>query len=555
MKSQNFEFIRPYSPELADLGGFAEQYACSDPAGSLVKLRKFGESMVAGFLAHYEVPCLPKSNFLEMLRLLEHQNLVPPVILNKLHALRTQGNKAAHTTASKIKPQIPRWILEEAFDLAKWYTLSLHKDERAGKLEFVFPEAKPAQEKKTLLRQLAAQEAQMQKLLADLEESRTRATPSEKTPEQRDSIRKESTRATSILDFNEETTRQLLVDQLLIQAGWDVGPGARNTREVRKEVELHLTSGKMGRADYVLWNDDGKPLAVIEAKRTAHDAEKGRTQAKVYAEALEAQHGQRPVIMYTNGYDIYLWDDAKGDIPRRIYGFYSKESLQRCLWETQNRTPLSNLAPRSEMIDRRYQIEAVKRVCEQFDQKRRKALIVQATGTGKTRVAIALSELLLRAQWAKRILFLCDRRELRKQANNAFAEFIDSEPRLYVTASSANDRNNTIYLATYPAMMKCFENFDVGFFDLVIADESHRSIYNRYRDLFSYFDALQVGLTATPGISSRTTPTSCSIARGMTRPPISHTKTPLPMFRRTWPILKSSATPQNSCVKESNTRR
>ena len=141
----------------------------------------------------------------------------------------------------------------------------------------------------------------------------------------------------------------------------------------------------------------------------------------------------------------------------------------------------------------------MKRVCERFDEHRRKALLVQATGTGKTRVAIALADLLIRAHWAKRILFLYDRRELREQANNAFATYINEEPRIYVTASTARDRRDpSIYLATYPAMQKCFQNFDVGFFDLFIADESHRSIYNRYRDLFLYFDALQVGLTATP---------------------------------------------------------
>jgi type I restriction enzyme, R subunit len=144
-----------------------------------------------------------------------------------------------------------------------------------------------------------------------------------------------------------------------------------------------------------------------------------------------------------------------------------------------------------------YQIEAIKRVAERFAAMHRQALIVQATGTGKTRVAVSLCDLLLRAKWAKRILFLADRRELRKQGHNVFKEHLPGEPRTYVTSATSRDRDKRIYLATYPAMMECFESFDVGFFDLIIADESHRSIYNRYRELFAYFDCLQVGLTAT----------------------------------------------------------
>ena len=148
-------------------------------------------------------------------------------------------------------------------------------------------------------------------------------------------------------------------------------------------------------------------------------------------------------------------------------------------------------------MDRLYQIEAIKRVAEKFSTNHQKALIVQATGTGKTRVAIALTDLLNRTGWVKRVLFLCDRKELRKQAKNAFNDFL-SEPMTIVNAGTARDRDKRIYLATYPAMNKIFQTFDVGFFDLIIADESHRSIYNRYRDMFRFFDCLQVGLTATP---------------------------------------------------------
>src|SRR5262249_12246334 len=296
--------------------------------------------------------------------------------------------------------------------------------------------------------------------------ARRKAATAEKTVEEQQAILAQASQAANALQFDEETTRQLLIDQLLVQAGWHVGPDNENTGEVGKEVEVphQPTDTGTGYVDYVLWDDDGKPLALIEVKRTAHNAENGRVQARLYADGLEQQYGQRPIIFYTNGYDIYIWDDAKGDVPRRIYGFYSKDSLQYCLWKTRERQRLTVLGPKADIIDRGYQIKAVKRVCDGFDPHQPKAVIVQANVLGKTRVAIALAELLIRAHWVKRILFLCDRRELRKQANNAFADYIDAEPRVYVTAKTAQDRQKTIYLATYPAMMRYFQNFDVGFF-------------------------------------------------------------------------------------------
>ena len=224
----------------------------------------------------------------------------------------------------------------------------------------------------------------------------------------------------------------------------------------------------------------------------------GRTQAKCYADGLEKTHGQRPSSSTPTATTSGSGTTPSGEPPRKLYGFYSQDSLEYLHFQRANRESLTKTVPNPAIAGRMYQIEAIKRVVERFAAKHRKALIVQATGTGKTRVAVSLCELLLRAQWAKRILFLCDRKELRKQAHNVFKEYLPGEPRTYVTSATSKDRDKRIYLATYPAMMECFETFDVGFFDLIIADESHRSIYNRYRDLFAYFDALQVGLTATP---------------------------------------------------------
>lgn len=204
------------------------------------------------------------------------------------------------------------------------------------------------------------------------------------------------------------------------------------------------------------------------------------------------------MIFYTNGYDLWIWNDKAGEPPRKIYGFYSKDSLQHIHYQRTAKKPVSEVAANPEIAGRMYQIEAVRRVVEKFAEKKRKALLVQATGTGKTCVAVSLCEAMVKANWAKRILFLCDRRELRRQANNTFNEFLPSLPRTYVTGASAGNTKDRIFLSTYPAMMKVFESFDVGFFDLIIADESRRSLYNRYRQIFEYFDCYQLGLTATP---------------------------------------------------------
>ncbi|HEY9033335.1 MAG TPA: DEAD/DEAH box helicase family protein, partial [Pseudomonadales bacterium] len=184
---------------------------------------------------------------------------------------------------------------------------------------------------------------------------------------------------------------------------------------------------------------------------------------------------------------------------RPVYGFYSKDSLEYLVYQRHYRAAeLEKFNPELSIADRPYQIEAIKTVAAHFQRQRRKALIIQATGTGKTRVAIALAELLLRTGWAKRVLFLCDRKELRVQADDAFKQNLPSEPRCVIGESNSIDQSARIYIATYPGMMNRFAQLDVGFFDLIIADESHRSIYNKYRDIFEYFDALQVGLTATP---------------------------------------------------------
>ncbi|MBI3867053.1 MAG: DEAD/DEAH box helicase family protein [Verrucomicrobia bacterium] len=506
MKSTNFEFLRPASPELADLGGFAELYAYSDPSSAVVKLRMFAETMVSAICSHYKLPRPYQFNLNDMLNDDMFVSTIPKTVRLKLHQLRVQGNKAAHGAEATVKPLIAVWLLREAHDLSCWFFLSFCGGTKDGCPSFA--ESKPVAEeaaesrKAAISRQHVEQEARMAQVLKNLEDARAKAQAAEKSKEELEIILVQTQQAAHILQFDEATTRRHLIDTMLIAAGWNVGINGQNTSEVSQEVEvLHQpTATGIGYADYVL-NDpeSGKPLAVVEAKKTAEIAQKGQMQAKYYADGLEKMHGQRPVIFFTNGYDLFIWDDIKNEPPRKIYGYHSKDSLHYLHFQNQHREPLlTHLTPSGLIVDRLYQVESIKRICERFDARKRKALLVQATGTGKTRVAIALCELLIRAKWVKRVMFLCDRRELRKQAYEAFQEFLPGAPAVYVSRATNQDQTRRVYLSTYPAMMKCFENFDAGFFDLVIADESHRSIYNRYRDLFLYFDAFQVGLTATP---------------------------------------------------------
>ena len=510
MKSQNFEFLRPKWPELAQLGGFAEAYMHTDAVGAIAKLRMFCEQVVQWIHVSQRLPKPAQANLSDLLDNLPFREIVPSVVLAKLHGIRKEGNKSLHANTGDQISALS--LTREAHSVGRWLFVTYGGGSTNDCPAFVVPPVGGVEavdqrkEKRAYLERIARQEAQLQQFLQDLEKDRSRATQAESTAEERRAALEAALRAKDQLAavdpmaFDEAQTRAYLIDRMLTDEGWNVAPGIRSTEEVRKEVLVkhQPTASGEGAADYVLFDDNGKPLAVIEAKKSAEDPQKGRNQAKIYADGIEQEYHQRPVIFFTNGYDLWIWNDAAGEPWRRLYGFYSKSSLQHLVFQRSEKKPLSEVSANPNIAGRMYQIEAVRRVVEKFAARKRRALIVQATGTGKTRVAISLVDAMMRAGWAKRVLFLCDRRELRKQANNAVKEFLPSEPRTYVTGASAGDTGHRVYLATYPAMMKVCESFDVGFFDLIIADESHRSLYNRYRQIFEYFDCYQVGLTATP---------------------------------------------------------
>ena len=302
------------------------------------------------------------------------------------------------------------------------------------------------------------------------------------------------------LELSEYTTRKLYIDSMLQDAGWIEGKDWLN------EVELPgmPNPSEVGYADYVLYGDDGRALAILEAKRTCVDVAKGRQQAKLYADLLEKKYGRRPVIFLSNGFDTRIQDNLYPE--RKVASVYSKRDLEKLFNLQTMRTSLAHVTIGKNIAGRYYQEGAIKAVCDAFGNKnRRNALLVMATGSGKTRTVIALCDVLLQHGWVKNILFLADRNSLVTQAKRSFVNLL---PDLSVTNLCEEKDNYTAHcvFSTYQTMMNVIDTakdengklFTVGHFDLVICDEAHRSIYNKYRDIFTYFDAPLVGLTATP---------------------------------------------------------
>ena len=241
---------------------------------------------------------------------------------------------------------------------------------------------------------------------------------------------------------------------------------------------------------------DGKPLAIVEAKKTSRDALAGQRQASDYAERVQRIYGTEPLIFLANGREIWFWD--KGRYPlRQVSGFFNRDDLERLIFQRKYRLPLEQVNHNTEIIDRPYQLEAIRSVTEKMSAGHRNFLLVMATGTGKTRTTIALVDLLMRSRWVQRVLFLADRRELVLQALGDFKEYMPNETRARIEQGEVDDTAR-IHVATYPSMMQVFQDLSPAYYDLVIADESHRSIYNRYHAIFDHLDALQLGLTATP---------------------------------------------------------
>ena len=306
-------------------------------------------------------------------------------------------------------------------------------------------------------------------------------------------------------NLSEAETRKIYIDEMLREAGWEISEADNVVVSGKACVEIEVNgmpnpSGK-GYADYVLFDTDGMPLAVVEAKKTSVDPVVGKTQAQLYAKCLAARFGVMPVVYYTNGFETNIIDGL-GYPARTIYGFHTHEDLQRII-QKRGRQDIVDMLAKEIIVNRDYQIRAVKRVCEHFNTKHRKALLVMATGTGKTRVSIALVEVLLRNNWVNNVLFLADRTALVEQAFGKFNTYLPDETKCNLCdPRQARNLDARLLFSTYQTMINFIDTeekaFSVGRFDLIIIDEAHRSVFGKYGAIFEYFDSLLVGLTATP---------------------------------------------------------
>lgn len=522
--SSNFSFLQTEWPELHAEAQRAERAALADPRTACFYARRTLELAVAwlfraesGRGGALRMPY--KTDLSAFLFEPSFQQLVGPAVHTKMDAIRKLGNEAVHSTRAvpaKDAQAAVRELFHVAFWLARHYARNVAARPEPSLQFRVELLPKPASESVAAAQAAASQSAQAAAQAALQKQAEALAQRDEAllAAEQRSAsldaelaaLRAEvaaakvaNTAQPDTHDYNEAQTRDLFIDLLLKEAGWTLA----DARDREYEVAGMPNNEGKGFVDYVLWGDDGKPLALVEAKRTRKSPHDGRQQAKLYADCLQARFGQRPVIYFTNGYEHHLWDDAMYP-PRAVQGFHKKDELQLMIQRRSSRKPLADAPINSAIVERHYQHRAIRRIGETFERDRhRKALVVMATGAGKTRTVIALVDLLMKANWAKRVLFLADRVALVNQAIGVFKQQLPEAAAVnLVTEKSTEGR---VYVSTYPTMMGLIDKnagaqkrFGIGHFDLIIVDEAHRSIYQKYRAIFSYFDALLVGLTATP---------------------------------------------------------
>lgn len=427
-----------------------------------------------------------------------------PAVFNKAVLITRLGNQAVHSH----RPVTPfdaltsvRELFHVCFWLARTYARGAKPADGLAFTPALLPKGAPVpaqtqEQLQKLAAQLAEKDTKLSELFADKESLGRQL---EQARKEIAAIKQQNAATPDEHDYSEAETRDAFIDLLLKEAGWALA----DKRDREYEVTGMPNNPGKGYVDYVLWGDDGRPLAVVEAKRTRKSAQIGQQQAKLYADCLERQFGRRPVIFYTNGYEHWLWDDAIYP-PRPVQGFYKKDELELMIQRRQTRAKLAVATIDEKIVERYYQTRAIRRICEAFEKDHdRKTLVVMATGAGKTRTVIALCDLLMRCNWVKRVLFLADRVALVNQAVNAFKKHLPhASPVNLVTEKETEGR---VFVSTYPTMMGLIEEtnegqrrFGVGHFDLVVIDEAHRSVYQKYGAIFRYFDSLLVGLTATP---------------------------------------------------------
>ena len=502
----NFAFLNiPEWSFLFESAAKAEALANTDARAACFYARRTLELAVAWLYKHDKALRLPyQDNLSAQIHEPSFRQTVGEALFTKARVIKELGNLAVHSPR-KILPSEALTAARELFHFCYWLGRNYGRSSRPDPGQTFAIDLLPK------VSALPTQSLpQLQKLEADLRERDEKLSTllADKTAlsDELNQLRAEVAAAKQANaaqpdthDYSEAETRKAFIDLLLKEAGWHLDPA----KNFEVQVSGMPNNQGIGFVDYVLWGDDGKPLALIEAKRTTKSATVGQQQAKLYADCLEQMYGQRPVIFYTNGYQHWLWDDMAYP-PRAVQGFFKKPELELVIQRRSSRKPLAEAVINGEIIERYYQTRAVRRVGTTFEvDNQRKSLVVMATGAGKTRTVIALADVLMRCNWAKRVLFLADRVALVRQAVNAFKKHLpDSSPVNLVTEKNTEGR---VFVSTYPTMMGLIDEtldsqrrFGVGHFDLIIIDEAHRSVYQKYRAIFDYFDALLVGLTATP---------------------------------------------------------
>lgn len=441
-----------------------------------------------------------KDNLSALIHEYTFKKQLPPLLFGKIKGIVAFGNIAVHT-GKIVPPAFAVQSLKSLFEFIQWVDYSYGSDYQARTFDeqripktHVSLDMQKIRAQESLLGEKDAEIERLRQQLAELADKYTGAKE-----------RNRQSRTITMEDLSEFSTRKIYIDAMLLGMDWELeGPDSDVSQEY--EVEgMAGVPGQKGYADYVLWGRDGKPLAVVEAKKACKDPNTGRTQAKLYADCLELRFGQRPVMFTTNGFDTFFWDD-KGGPQRKVSRIFSKTDLERIIERRTSRLPLESITISNAITDRYYQQAAIRSVCEEISRGVRKHLLVMATGTGKTRTAASLVDVLSRGHHITNVLFLADRTALVSQAKDDFKTYLPNMSLCNLCANK-DDASARIVFSTYPTIMNAIDRekskdggilFSPAHFDLIIIDESHRSIFKKYRAIFEYFDAILLGLTATP---------------------------------------------------------
>ena len=500
----NFKFLRMNQKfaSFADAAIEAEKGIAVSNATCAILCRRALEQAVKWLYSiesYLEIPY--QDNLASLIHEKTFKDILDPHLFPLIRFIWKLGNSAVHTS-NQIKRDQAVLALRNLFEFCKWIDYCYGDDYEDRKFDESILLGNPhhkKREKPEELRKLYDEISSKDKQLEEMRKANEELQA--KMAEIKEHNMKE--RHHEVDQKTEADTRKEYIDVELQLAGWKIG------RDCLEEVQVYgmPTSSGIGRADYVLYGNNGKPLAVVEAKKTGVDTMVGATQAKLYADCLQKQYHQRPLIFITNGFEIDYINDARNFPKRRVSGFFTKDELQL---EVDRRTEIRSLTGvqiNDEISNRYYQKEAVQAVCDAIEQNHRKMLLVMATGSGKTRTAISIVDVLMKHNYVKHILFLADRTALVRQAKNNFSNLLPNLTLCNLLDRKDDPKQARMIFSTYPTMMNAIDDtknefgerlFTPGHFDLIIVDESHRSIYRKYQDIFDYFDGMMLGLTATP---------------------------------------------------------